>query len=188
MNKLFLLIAVPIAAHAGGLVLKPLNPIPIADDAFRVKIDLRPDILLPQPEWVALSGAMREHRFLDREAPHLLSTSREAEIRFFLLAPSATFQDLVRDIGRLRSMGFRPTSLRHLMFLASGPSLRLLNPGVAVICSEPPVVKGLSGPLEFDNALFVASIREGKTIEIGLIGEPTLRTFSHRIVILEAPP
>jgi hypothetical protein len=186
VKTIFLFLVMSTAASASGLVLKPLNPIPVADDAFNVSIDPERDAYIP--EWVKLADVLRQYRFLDTVAGFRLAPVYRSEIRLFLVDSKASFKDIVSEIGKLKALGFRPTSLRHLLLLANGENMRLLEPGVAVISSEPPVARIGLVETQFEGALFVASILKDKKIEIGLIGEPTLRTFKACVVIFEPPP
>ncbi|MFA6095266.1 MAG: hypothetical protein WC767_00245 [Candidatus Paceibacterota bacterium] len=187
-TKIFLFFVAQASLFAGGLVLKPLNPYPIADDTFMVKLSLENAVPMSVLEpWVTTEDGFTRNRFIEFESAFAVGQSRNVPIRLFLVRQGARFSDIVRDIRALRAMGFRYTTLRHIVALSNGSDLRKLNPDVVVLASTPPYLRLDNDMIgEVSDALIGALItRQG--IKIGFIGDRTLPTFRAVLVAFEPP-
>jgi len=170
------------------LVLKPLNPYPIADDTFTVKLSL--DNAMPMSvlkPWVTTEDGFTRNRFIEFESAFAVGQSRSVPIRLFLVRQGARFPDIVRDIQALRSMGFRYTTLRHLVALSNDSDLRKLNPNVVVLASTTPYLRLDNDAIGEVSDALIGALITSHGIKIGFIGDRTLPTFRAVLVAFEPP-
>lgn len=164
-----------------GLVLKPA---PVRDDTFSARIDSWDLAKVSLEPWVSFTKNFWNVEFLEPYSFHL-TRYRPVDFRVFQVREGTSFESLVDGIEKLKSLGFRPTSLRHVIAFANTANAKHLAPGVIVLSTSQPFVKsqGFTGKMEG----FYAALSLGDSLLVGTVDKEHLKNFKVQVVIFEPP-